>query len=261
MEDLGFDAGLVIVRSGKGHKDRATLLPAPLHDELRNHLRNVREWRETDLAEGYGEAPLPDALARKYPNAGREWGWQYLFPTDKVAVACRGPSSPREPPVGVLKSRALVRFAGDSCLPAHGAPADPASAEHGLAGILSTPAARFRLDAGVAAGYNSRFVCRPLFGASGLAPGGECAPRRDRTGRPWRWRLSRKAVSTSPSRWGRAAACCARGGDPDVPFTGRNGRAVDAQAGRTEPTQPVHTTSTDNRLELMPNGQNRGQTR
>ena len=86
VKDLDFDAGLVIVRSGKGDKDRSTLLPETLRDALRRHLATVREWHEKDLAQGYGEAPLPDALARKYPNAGREWGWQYVFPADKVAV-------------------------------------------------------------------------------------------------------------------------------------------------------------------------------
>ena len=86
VKDLDFDAGLIVVRNGKGDKDRTTLLPVSLHDELREHMRKVEEWHEADLAEGYGEAPLPDALARKYPNAGREWCWQYLFPADKVAV-------------------------------------------------------------------------------------------------------------------------------------------------------------------------------
>jgi len=86
VKDLDFDAGLVVVRSGKGDKDRATLLPVALHEGLRVHLAKVREWHEADLVDGYGEAPLPDALARKYPNAGREWGWQYVFPADKVGV-------------------------------------------------------------------------------------------------------------------------------------------------------------------------------
>lgn len=86
VKDLDFDANLVVVRSGKGDKDRTTLLPTTLHDELRGHLANVRQRHEADLAQGYGEAPLPDALARKYPNAGREWGWQYVFPADRVAV-------------------------------------------------------------------------------------------------------------------------------------------------------------------------------
>ena len=86
VKDVDFDAGLIVVRSGKGDKDRTTLLPTSLHEELRAHLVKVREWHEADLTAGYGEAPLPDALARKYPNAGREWGWQYVFPADKVAV-------------------------------------------------------------------------------------------------------------------------------------------------------------------------------
>ena len=86
VKDLDFDAGLVMVRSGKGDKDRTTLLPMSLHAELRVHLVKVRQWHQADLAQGYGEAPLPDALARKYPNAGREWGWQYVFPADKIAA-------------------------------------------------------------------------------------------------------------------------------------------------------------------------------
>ncbi|HCP32323.1 TPA: integron integrase, partial [Candidatus Acetothermia bacterium] len=86
VKDLDFDAGLIIVRSGKGDKDRSTLLPKSLHDELRLHLEKVRKWHKADLAKGYGEAPLPDALARKYPGAGKEWGWQYAFPASKVAL-------------------------------------------------------------------------------------------------------------------------------------------------------------------------------
>ncbi|MCX6348966.1 MAG: integron integrase [Candidatus Aureabacteria bacterium] len=86
VKDLDFDAGLVIIRSGKGDKDRTTLLPESLREALWIHLAKVREWHEADLAQGYGDAPLPDALARKYPNAGREWGWQYVFPANKVAV-------------------------------------------------------------------------------------------------------------------------------------------------------------------------------
>ena len=64
----------------------AALRPVPLHEEVRAHLAKVREWHEADLSNGFGEAPLPDALARKYPNAGRDWGWQYGFPADKVAL-------------------------------------------------------------------------------------------------------------------------------------------------------------------------------
>jgi len=80
VKDLDFDAGLLVVRSGKGDKDRTSLLPASLHDALRAHLTQVRQWHEVDLAIGYGEAPLPNALARKYPNAGREWGGNTCSP-------------------------------------------------------------------------------------------------------------------------------------------------------------------------------------
>ena len=68
VKDIDFDAGLITVRGGKGDKDRTTLLPESLREELRAHLAKVREWYEADLAKGYGEAPLPDALARKYPG-------------------------------------------------------------------------------------------------------------------------------------------------------------------------------------------------
>lgn len=86
VKDLDFDAGLVTVRSGKGDKDRTTLLPASLRDDLMAHLAKVNQWHDRDLANGYGEAPLPDALARKYPNAGKQWGRQYVFPADKIAL-------------------------------------------------------------------------------------------------------------------------------------------------------------------------------
>lgn len=86
VKDIDFDGGVVIVRSGKGDKDRATILPVSLHDDLRLHLEKVRRWHKKDLAKDHGEAPLPYALARKYPDAGKEWRWQYLFPADKVAV-------------------------------------------------------------------------------------------------------------------------------------------------------------------------------
>jgi integrase len=79
VKDLDFDAGLIMVRQGKGDQDRTTLLPTSLREELRVHLDQVRLLHEKDLAAGYGEAPLPNALARKYPNAGREWGLAICF--------------------------------------------------------------------------------------------------------------------------------------------------------------------------------------
>jgi len=81
VKDLDFDQRRVIVRRGKGDKDRSTLLPASLVDPLKAHLWRVKARHDADLAEGHGEVRLPDALDRKYPNAGREWAWQYVFPS------------------------------------------------------------------------------------------------------------------------------------------------------------------------------------
>jgi len=70
VKDLDFDAGLIVVRGGQGDKERTPLLPMSLHEEWRAHLAKVREWHEGDLAVGCGEGPLPDTLAREYPDAG-----------------------------------------------------------------------------------------------------------------------------------------------------------------------------------------------
>jgi integron integrase len=71
----------VLVRDGKGEKDRVTMLPDALVEPLRAHLERVRSLHARDLREGYGEVHLPYALARKYPRAGYEWCWQYVFPS------------------------------------------------------------------------------------------------------------------------------------------------------------------------------------
>ena len=80
VKDLDFDRGEITIRQAKGQKDRVTMLPGALLEALQGHLRRVREQHESDLESGLGQAPLPDALVRKYPNAGREWGWQWVFP-------------------------------------------------------------------------------------------------------------------------------------------------------------------------------------
>ena len=81
VKDLDFARAETTVRDGKGRKDRVTMLPAALDEPLQDHLRRVRQQHEADIYKpGLGQAPLPDALARKYPNAAREWGWQWVFP-------------------------------------------------------------------------------------------------------------------------------------------------------------------------------------
>ena len=86
ISDIDFDNGLIFVRSGKGDKDRSTMLAESIIKPLREHLKKVREIHEKDLVLGCGEVFLPDALVRKYPNAAGEWSWQYVFPSSKLSA-------------------------------------------------------------------------------------------------------------------------------------------------------------------------------
>jgi integron integrase len=79
-KDLDFSYNQIVVRDGKGAKDRVTVLPQNLVEPLRTHLQRVAMIHQNDLAEGYGAVYLPYALQVKYPNANREWIWQYVFP-------------------------------------------------------------------------------------------------------------------------------------------------------------------------------------
>ena len=84
VKDVDFDRGYIFVRAGKGAKDRVALLPESLKASLRAQLVRVRELHENDLEKPGVGASLPDGLARKYPNGGREWGWQYVFPASRL---------------------------------------------------------------------------------------------------------------------------------------------------------------------------------
>jgi integron integrase len=86
VADIDFAQCQITVREGTGGKDRVTMLPQSLVESLRLHLMRVRSLHEQDLKEDCGEAILRHALARKYPNAGREWGWQYVFPSVRRSV-------------------------------------------------------------------------------------------------------------------------------------------------------------------------------
>ena len=83
VQDIDFKRREILVRDGKGFKDRVTMLPAKTAALLQKHLEVVRAMHQQDLAEGFGEVYLPYALERKYPNAGKSWGWQYVFPAAK----------------------------------------------------------------------------------------------------------------------------------------------------------------------------------
>lgn len=86
VKDVEFSQRAIIVREGKGGKDRVTMLPESVIQPLRLHLAKVKAQHQEDLAVGLGEVYLPFALARKYPNAAREGGWQYVFPSYRVSV-------------------------------------------------------------------------------------------------------------------------------------------------------------------------------
>ena len=89
VHDVDFSNNQIVVRSGKGNKDRYTTLPVSLVAELKDQLDYVRVLHDKDLAEGFGRVHLPFALDRKYPNAGVEYGWQYCFPSAKRSLDSR----------------------------------------------------------------------------------------------------------------------------------------------------------------------------
>jgi integron integrase len=83
VKDLELTRGEMFVRDPKGRRDRITMLPRVVIDPLREHLQRVRDLHRSDLAKGFGRVVLPTALARKYPNAARDWQWQWVFPASR----------------------------------------------------------------------------------------------------------------------------------------------------------------------------------
>jgi len=86
VKDIDFQRRAITVRDTKGNEDRITMLPDSVIEPLKEHLQRVKRLHEEDLAKGYGSVYLPDALDRKYPNASREWIWQYVFPSDRLST-------------------------------------------------------------------------------------------------------------------------------------------------------------------------------
>jgi integron integrase len=102
IKDIDFGMHEIIVRSGKGGKDRRTLLPETLTERLESQVENVRHLHEVDLAHGYGEVYIPPALARKFPSAGKVTAWQFVFPSRNIAA---------DPVTGVLRRHHLHQSA------------------------------------------------------------------------------------------------------------------------------------------------------
>ena len=86
VQDIDQKMKTITVRSGKGNKDRVTTFPESIIPFLKNHLLKVKIIHEKDLSQGYGEVYLPNALSRKYRNAAKNWGWQYVFPANSLSV-------------------------------------------------------------------------------------------------------------------------------------------------------------------------------
>lgn len=93
IKDLDFDQGTILIREGKGDKDRITMMPTSLAKLLQEHIIRVKFLHELDIKNGLGDVYLPSALSVKYPNMGRSFGWQYVFPAkgmSTVEAARRG---------------------------------------------------------------------------------------------------------------------------------------------------------------------------
>ena len=93
VKDIDFGYARITVRDAKGGKDRVTMLPVNLASALERHLEKVKAQHDEDLEDGFGTVYLPHALATKYPNASREWTWQYVFPSARLSVDPRSDSN------------------------------------------------------------------------------------------------------------------------------------------------------------------------
>ena len=115
VQDIDYELKQITVRSGKGAKDRITTFPVSVIPLLQNHLSRVRLIHKQDLTHGYGEVYIPYALVRKYPNAAKEWNWQYVFPARNPATDPRSGKMRRhhvDPSVINKAIKVAVRKAG-----------------------------------------------------------------------------------------------------------------------------------------------------
>ena len=130
VKDVDFKRREILIRDGKGFKDRVTMLPGSLVASLETHLAKIRTLHEADLQQGYGAVYLPNALDKKYPNAGREWGWQYVFPSAKLSTDPRSGEIRRHHVQDQSVQRAVKQAARDADLTK---PATPHTFRHSFA--------------------------------------------------------------------------------------------------------------------------------
>ncbi|ABE48680.1 integron integrase [Methylobacillus flagellatus] len=120
VKDVDIERREIVVREGKGFKDRVTMLPESVVSALKGHLVKVKMLHEEDVAAGFGEVYLPFALDKKYPNAGRDWGWQYVFPSRQLSVDPRSGKTRRHhmDEKGVQRAMKQAVFAAGIAKPA-----------------------------------------------------------------------------------------------------------------------------------------------
>ena len=111
VKDIDFTTNQIVVREGKGDKDRITMLPTVVKEPLTAHLIRVRTLHQQDLERGFGRVALPDALDRKYRNAACEWGWQWVFPASHLSVDPRSGIQRRHHQYASVPQRALKEAA------------------------------------------------------------------------------------------------------------------------------------------------------
>ncbi len=130
VKDVDFARGEILIRDGKGAKDRVTMLPQSLVSPLQSHLQQRRALFDDDIRAGKAAVYMPDALARKYPNSPTEWGWQYVFPSGSYSIDPRSGAERRHHLDEKLLQRAVKKAVQASGLVK---PATPHTLRHSFA--------------------------------------------------------------------------------------------------------------------------------